>query len=83
MIIASHSAWPVNFKLKPAGGAALRIRWSLGGYKSDGKFFLLPLLNTEVRFLNIEVDIPTRKLNYMNIILNIINTSEHLFRYCK
>ena len=37
MIIASHShgAVPVNFKLKPAGRAALRIRGSLGGSKSS------------------------------------------------
>ena len=31
----------MNFKLKPAGGAALRIRGSLGGYKSDGKFVII------------------------------------------
>ena len=37
--------------------------------------YLTRLLNSEVGFLNIEVDIQTRKLNYMNIILNIINTS--------
>ena len=35
IIIASHGAGPVNFKLKPAGRAALRIRGSLGGYKSS------------------------------------------------
>ena len=41
MIIASHSAGPVNFKLKPAGRAALSIRGSLGGYKSHGRKFVI------------------------------------------
>ena len=35
MIIASHGAGPVNFKLKPASRAALRTRGSLGGSKSS------------------------------------------------